>query len=682
MSGEEILYMPMCFKKYKKTIVLSMLMLLCTTVTYAQKSMKAHVFAHNKGKQNGKLAIELKWFTEKIESGAGVYIYRQEVTSTGWLRINDRPLVPLSKIDSLAKKKDEELIFFEQLLKEKKASQLEGLTLLSVWIKAFQSNDLARFMGIYYKDSTVVEGKSYRYKIVQLLNGVPKEIGITPPIKALSVEQFENTVQEIKITPGKKTITFLWKEEALRFWSVNVYRKIKGEATFVKVNENPIMINRSVDSMGNLIELDRFYEDDSLQENTTYEYQLSGVDFFGYETQRSASFFGYIKDRTPPARPHLKLDSVYLLNVYMSYTPVPDSDMKGYYIYRSTTSEGLNQRLTTLPFNTTTNTLVDDVAKPSPYYYFISAIDTAGNETASERIIANVEDVFEPEKPVFISAKGDTGMIRLTWKANNEPDLWGYYVYRGIHGSNMNTIVLLNKDPYTFTSYTDTINRAAKNKFFYAIRAVDSSYNRSVYSDTLSAAMPDIIPPSKPFIKSVILVNNQLQIDWIPNYEKDLKGYAVYVKDTVEKKIIVVTDTLVPATQQTYRFTPKYSGPLVLYMRAVDITGNESEYSVGFAYTYKPVLNSTENQSLILDYKKKNKKLTFTWNYSGTNTFKGYVLYVRADSEKEFKAVELLQQKNNYQTTATSKANGIYEVRIYFNDGTFMRSNQINIIIK
>ena len=463
---------------------------------------------------------------------------------------------------------------------------------------------------------------------------------------------------------------------------MNVYRKIKGEATFVKVNENPIMINRSVDSMGNLIELDRFYEDDSLQENTTYEYQLSGVDFFGYETQRSASFFGYIKDRTPPARPHLKLDSVYLLNVYMSYTPVPDSDMKGYYIYRSTTSEGLNQRLTTLPFNTTTNTLVDDVAKPSPYYYFISAIDTAGNETASERIIANVEDVFEPEKPVFISAKGDTGMIRLTWKANNEPDLWGYYVYRGIHGSNMNTIVLLNKDPYTFTSYTDTINRAAKNKFFYAIRAVDSSYNRSVYSDTLSAAMPDIIPPSKPFIKSVILVNNQLQIDWIPNYEKDLKGYAVYVKDTVEKKIIVVTDTLVPATQQTYRFTPKYSGPLVLYMRAVDITGNESEYSVGFAYTYKPVLNSTENQSLILDYKKKNKKLTFTWNYSGTNTFKGYVLYVRADSEKEFKAVELLQQKNNYQTTATSKANGIYEVRIYFNDGTFMRSNQINIIIK
>ena len=127
-------------------------------------------------------------------------------------------------------------------------------------------------MGIYYKDSTVVEGKSYRYKIVQLLNGVPKEIGITTAIKALSVEQFENTVQEIKITPGKKTITFLWKEEALRFWSVNVYRKIKGEATFVKVNENPIMINRSVDSMGTLIDLVRFYEDDSLQENTTYEY--------------------------------------------------------------------------------------------------------------------------------------------------------------------------------------------------------------------------------------------------------------------------------------------------------------------------------------------------------------------------------------------------------------------------
>ena len=681
MSGEGISYMHMYFKKYKKIIVCSILMLFCTTATYAQQTMKAHVFAHNKGKQNGKLAIELKWFTQKIESGAGVYIYRQEVSATGWLRINDRPLVPLSKIDSVAKKKDEELIFFEQLLKEKKASELEGLVLLSVWIKAFQSNDLARFMGIYYKDSTVVEGKSYRYKIVQLLNGAPKEIGITAPIKAMPTEQFENPVQEIKLTPGKKTITFLWKEETLRFWSVNVYRRIKGEAAFVKVNQNPVMINRSVDSMGNPIDLDRFYEDDSLQENTTYEYQLSGVDFFGYETQRSASMFGYIKDLTAPARPHLKLDSVYLLKVYMNYTPVADSDIKGYYLYRSTTSEGLNQRLTQVPFNTTTNTWVDDVPEPSPYYYFISAMDTAGNETPSERIIANVEDVFEPEKPLFVSAKGDTGMIRLTWKANDEPDLWGYYVYRGINGSKLNTMVLLNKDPYTSISYTDTINKAAKNTFFYAIRAVDSSYNRSVYSDTLRAAMPDIIPPAKPYIKSVIVVNNQLQINWIPNYEKDLKGYRVYTKDTVQKKIIAVTEIL-PSDVHTYTFKPTESGPLVLYLRAIDITGNESEYSVGFAYKYKPVLNGTENQSLILDYKNKNKKLTFTWNYSGTNTFKGYVLYVRADSEKEFKAVEQLQQKNNYQTAATSKANGMYEVRIYFNDGTFLRSKQITIIIK
>jgi len=656
------------------------MLLLSSVCVYAQNPTKAHVFAHNTGKQNGKLSIELKWFTEKIESGAGVYVYRQETTSTGWLRVNDRPIVPLTKIDSEAKKRDEELIFFEQLLTEKKPSQLEGLTLLSVWIKSFQSNDLARFMGVYFKDSTVVEGKSYRYKIVQLLGGAPKELGITPAVKAQSVAQFETPVQEIKLKPGKKTITFLWKEEPLRFWSVNVYRRIKGETTFKKVNDNPVMVNRSVDSMGNLIQPDRFYEDDSLQENTTYEYQLSGVDFFGYETQRSASMFGYIKDLTPPLQPHLKLDSIYLLKVYVSYTPVPDSDIKGYYLYRSTTSEGLNQRLTKEPFTTTTNIWIDDVPKPSPYYYFISAVDTAGNETPSERIIANVEDVFEPEKPVFVSAKGDTGMIRLTWKANTEPDLWGYYVYRGINGSKLNTMVLLNKDPYTAISYTDTINKAAKNKFFYAIRAVDSSYNRSIYSDTLSAAMPDIIPPGKPFIKSVVLVNNQLKIDWIPNYEKDLKGYKIYVKDTIEKKKVLISDVL-EASLRNYTFTPPHAGPLIIYLSAVDDSGNESEHSVGFAYNYKPVLNNTADQAFVLDYKKKKKNLTLNWEYTGTNTFKGYVLYVRQDSGNEFKAVESLQQKNSYQTLATPKANGIYEVRIYFNDGTFLRSNQITITV-
>ncbi len=660
-----------------------MILLLTGFMGYAQQPMKAHVFAHNKGKQHGKIHVEIKWFTEKIEAGAGVYIYRQEGNAGGWLRVNDKPIMPLKKIDSLAKQKDEDLIFFEQLLQEKKPSQLDGITLLSVWIKAFESNDLAKFLGVYYNDSTVVEGKSYRYKIVQLISGAPKEIGITAAVKVQATEQFESPMQEIKLTPGKKRISFMWKDEPLRFWAVNVYRRVKGETEFIRVNKNPVMVNQSVDSLGKPVKPERMYEDDSLQENTLYEYQLSGVDFFGYETKRSTSYFCYVKDRTAPMRPKLKLDSVYHLNVYMSYIPVQDPDLKGYYIYRGTKSDGVYQRLTTEPFNKPTSTWVDSVDYPSPYYYFISAVDTAGNESASERIIANVEDVFEPEMPLGLIAKADTGRIQLSWKANTEKDLWGYYVYRGIGGSGMNTMVLLNKDPYLHTTYIDTINKAATNRFFYAVRAVDTSYNRSKYSDTVSAAMPDIIPPGKPFIKSVTAADDQqLRVIWIRNFEKDLSGYVIYLKDTVQRTIKRLNMELLPADPCEYVFTPAAAGPLILYIAAVDKTGNESERSTGFAYNYKPVLNDAARQELTLDYKKKNKSITFTWQYTGTNAFKGYVLYIRTDTEKEFRAMESLQQNNTFKITESASANGTYEVRLYFNDGTFIRSNQQHVQVK
>jgi uncharacterized protein len=681
---EPILYTHMYFKIRKHIGI--MLFALCTLVAahsaaHAQQTPKAYVFAHNKGKIRSACNIELKWFTERIESGGGVYVYRQDIAIGGWLRLNSKPLLPTAKIDSTAKKNDEELIFFEQLLKVKRPSQLEGMTLLSVWLKAFQSNAMAKFLGVYYNDSTVVEGKSYRYKVVQLINGAPKEIGITATIKAQAIEQFEMPIQELKLTSGKKKITFMWKEEPVRFWGVNVYRRVKGAEQFIKVNSNPVMVNKTVDSLGNPIPLDRLYEDDSLQENTLYEYQVAGVDFFGNETQRTTSQFCYLKDKTAPGQPHLKLDSVYLLRVYLSYTPVLDTDVKGYYIYRSTTSDGLHQRLNKEPMNPENHIWIDSVSKTSPYYYFVSAIDTAGNETASERIIANVEDVFEPEKPKLISVKGDTGMVHLAWEANVEKDVWGYYVYRGIGKTALNKMVLLNADPHLTTFYTDTINKAATNSFCYAIRAVDSSYNRSAYSDTLSAAMPDIIPPGKPFIKSVTRIDNtHLQISWIPNYEKDLLGYNIYVKDSATALPVKINTTLTPVLPNTFTYTPTNSGPIMLFVTAVDKSGNESEKSIGFAFMYKPVLNNTDTQELILEYKKKNKSCIFTWQYTGTNTFKGYVLYVRTDNE--YRAVNTLQQKEVYKMNATSVASGIYEVRVYFNDGTFIRSNKQEVNIK
>lgn len=666
---------------YSDKIKIVGILLLLQLVFWAQAQQpgKTYVFAHNKGAQNGRMNIEIKWFTEKIETPGGVYLYRQENNSDLWVLMNERVIKPMPVMDPAAKKRDEDLEFYEELLRSKKTSQLNGLMLLSVWVKSFESQDLARFLGIYYKDSTAVEGRTYRYKAVQLISGGPKEIGVSKPVVAHAQETLEAPVQGIQLKPAKKRTSFLWELENERFWAVNVYRRKVGEAHFVKVNKKPVMFSEAIDSSGNVMKTERMYEDDSLEESVTYDYRLCGVDFFGYETQPSAIYPAYIKDLTPPDQPHLKLDSVFLLKVYMSYTTVSDSDLKGYYIYRSTTSEGLYERLSAKPFNKSMHVWEDSVRNPSPYYYFISAVDTSGNESASERIIANVEDVFEPAKPVLLSVKGDTGRIQLTWKANTEQDLWGYYVYRGINGSKLTTVVLLNKDPYSGTSYTDTINKAALNRFFYFIRAVDSSYNRSVYSDTLSASMPDIIPPARPFIKEIKTTPAGMRIVWIANYEKDLQGYHVYIQPAGTAERRRISKELLPLAPCEYLFTPEQYGKMELMLTATDNAGNESALSTAFAYTYKPAQNSA-SAVLKLNAKKKEQQIQLSWKYEGKQPVKGYVLYRRKETENEFRPLGPMLKMTNFKDKPKEASIYTYEVRLYFDDGTFIRSNQESIL--
>ncbi len=66
--------------------------------------------------------------------------------------------------------------------------------------------------------------------------------------------------------------------------------------------------------------------------------------------------------------------------------------------------------------------------------------------------------------------------------------------------------------------------------------------------------------------------------------------------------------------------------------------------------------------------------------YGYSYSFKGYVLYVRTDNE--YRAVNTLQQKEVYKMNASSLASGIYEVRVYFNDGTCIRSHKQEVNIK
>ena len=81
-------------------------------------------------------------------------------------------------------------------------------------------------------------------------------------------------------------------------------------------------------------------------------------------------------------------------------------------------------------------------------------------------------DTTPPAAPTGLLATAGTGQVSLSWAANAEPDLAGYFLYR--NGA------LVNVVPMTGTSYTDL--GLSYGTYSYQLSAVDSSSNEGAKS--------------------------------------------------------------------------------------------------------------------------------------------------------------------------------------------------------
>ncbi|MFN8417596.1 MAG: hypothetical protein U0U66_14800 [Cytophagaceae bacterium] len=646
-------------------------------MTTSSAQSTSFVMARNMGEINGKISVDIKWFTKDIKPGSSVFIYRQENQTGKWIRINDLPILPKKALSEQAKAQDEELEFLEYITQQKQISELPGMILASVWLKAFQNQNFAEYLGIYYKDSTVIDGNTYQYKIIQMTGGKPLDIGVSKMVKAKKIETFEAKVVDIKTTSLKNAVGFVWKEELERFWAVNIYRKNNQTGSFEKVNIKPIVPNISKDSSGKVLEREFYYIEDSLTESQVYEYRIAGIDFFGKETEMSNSFFVFLKDKNPPLPPKVKVDSIRFDHVYLSFSVPPVGDFNGYHIYRADEKETEYIRIKEKLISPKDSTYLDVVMDNKHYYYRVGAVDTSGNESLSERIIVFVADEVAPTSPLWNTIKADTGMIKLTWKASPEKDVQGYYIYRGSYPGNLKTMVKLTNLPYSSTSYIDTINKVNSGRFYYRIAAVDSSLNVSKWSDTLSAQMPDIIPPEAPKLKQVVQVGNELKVVWFANVEKDLKGYQCWIrKDTIWEKI----NNIISKDSTEFWMPVIKTGKIAVALTALDKTGNISPMSQ--SYIFYTRLNI--EVKLIEIKKKKNKEhqVNFVIDQLPKSGLGYIVMGKEGDENQEWKPVSGLLHDKTYSEKIKSDGLYLYKIVWYDAEGNMLNSNELSFNIK
>ncbi|MCS4184937.1 FG-GAP-like repeat-containing protein [Salinibacter ruber] len=136
-------------------------------------------------------------------------------------------------------------------------------------------------------------------------------------------------------------------------------------------------------------------------------------------------------------------------------------------------------------------------AAGTEYYYRVTAVDTAANESGfSEEATATPTDVTPPSVPTGLAATAGGREVNLSWDANTEADLAGYQLYRSAQSLPDTSGAPLSERLITGSTFTDTTAEVGE-AYRYAVTAVDTAGNESALSGVASAYLqPEAVEAS------------------------------------------------------------------------------------------------------------------------------------------------------------------------------------------
>ncbi|OIK01853.1 PA14 domain-containing protein [Streptomyces colonosanans] len=318
---------------------------------------------------------------------------------------------------------------------------------------------------------------------------------------------------------GKAKLTWA-KNKEMDLAGYRVYRRLKG-ASF---SGTPLATTTSTT-----------YTDITLPKTVaTYYYEVRAYDMAGNVSAGTADLPVTTADRTPPAAPtKLKAESS-SDGVLLAWNMVADAS--SYRVYRATSSDGTYTRIAA----TGLNSYVDgSSADDTRYYYRVTAVDAAGNESArSATVSATRWDVTPPSAVTGLTATPTRYGFHLTWDANPTPDLSRYVVYAGeLVGDDEEQACIVNEVAWLFadtTSYDYATVPDGEERCLF-VDAVDdngNSHYRQTRSPNIVTANELDTTPSVPTPEdsSVRLYhyadNGVIELNW--NRVADATGYQIY----------------------------------------------------------------------------------------------------------------------------------------------------------
>lgn len=382
----------------------------------------------------------------------------------------------------------------------------------------------AKALGLYYADKTIVKGERYLYRII--LNDNSKIQG------SVFADTEENTPLpqpvDFSLELQGSAVVLTWDQSYhKRIYTAYYVERSDNGVNFTALSEDPIV---TLSTAANEVKFQ--YASDTLPDmEKEYYYRIRGISPFGemgppseVRTIRAKPVITTIPNITSA----LNIDNSTIL-IEWEFPVELNRSIQGFYIERALSHTGQFSQVNSEVIEPPARSF-RDLSPDQTNYYRVAVLISDNERLNSFPYFIHLIDSVPPSAPIGLQANvDDNGVVNLSWKASEEPDIFGYRIYRANYESE--EFAQITAEAITQPTYKDKVELQSINrKIHYRLMAIDRNQNHSELSDIYSFQLPDKIPPVTPVFLPVNSSFDGVELRWIPSPSEDVIRYDVYRK--------------------------------------------------------------------------------------------------------------------------------------------------------
>ena len=333
-----------------------------------------------------------------------------------------------------------------------KSSELQQRFTFSL-LAADRNFEAAKLAGWGYVDNTVNKDEKYLYRIYTNVPTDKAKIDTGGTFIGTKDDKPLPKPKDLYATFGDKLVMLSWNYRLLKdyYTSYFIERADRG-GTFKRLLNLPVA---NLNSKGNSTPSKMFYTDTIPLNNRSYAYRVRGITCFGEVSPPSdvvngegAELLAYVPSIT-------KSDFLNDSTVTITWE-IADQGKRLIDHYelnwsanaKTGTYKTVNKNIPPTLREVSYNKLL------AANYFTITAVGMQGSKRTSFPYLVQAADTVPPASPTGLTATIDSsGHVLLKWKANTEPDLFGYTILR----SNLKNEepAVLNKNPQSAISFKE-----------------------------------------------------------------------------------------------------------------------------------------------------------------------------------------------------------------------------------